>query len=308
MTFQQVREDACQLRQGYLLTLALLVLLTSHPVASSFVTWNRNVQQPVSSSYFRNHAMILQSSTASSLSSTDSLPNEQTDSSEQPPSPAAATGIISPGILEDDKFHCENSVSFWRNFQNPQKDSSSSSPTSYTWQDNAQQMTNIANRFLSSQDPAQVQYFFTHVARSGYFVTNAILGNAGFQLHEQLLRRDATSSNNSPSSSALPLNLSSDVASRIVLEALLCYEQDYESISKGQYREPWDMKLGHRQSSPINVVTQTGRFVQEAIGTLVRRNRREETDKLVKFFEPEAPSLYPEYYRNAFHWQTDGRF
>lgn len=224
--------------------------------------------------------------------------------------------FASPGIVEDDKFDCDESVFFWRNFQNNNKNDYASSNTastsansnnnSITWQQNALQMADISNRFASSRDPQKVNYFLKHVARSGYFVTNALLGNAGFQLHERLITQNDKEKSSS-SSSVLPLNLSSDVGSRILLEALLCYEQDYESISKGIYRNPWDMKNGHRQSSPLNVVTQTGRFVQEAVGTLVRRNRRQDKDKRVAFFqEPEAPSLYPDYYRNAFHWQTNG--
>ena len=225
--------------------------------------------------------------------------------------------LTSPGILEDDKFDCDESVFYWRNFQNNEnqkddyegKDSSNSNTsstrsTAASWQQNAMQMADITNRFTSSNDSQKLQYFVKHVARSGYFVTNALLGNAGFQLHERLIRNNPSSSQ---SSSALPFNLNTNVGSRILLEALLCYEQDYDSISKGFYKEPWDMKDGHRQSSPINVVTQTGRFVQEAIGTLVRRNRRNESDAQVDFFkEPQAPSFYPQYYRNAFHYQTNG--
>lgn len=118
------------------------------------------------------------------------------------------------------------------------------------------------------------------------------------------------------------MGLSGDVASRLVLEALLCYEQDYfEWIASGAYREPWDMKtLRHRQSNPVNVVTQTGRFVREAVGTLGRRSRGTEDDKKVKFFSGNASSartttttkaqqrneLYPDYYQTAFHFQGDG--
>jgi ubiquinone/menaquinone biosynthesis C-methylase UbiE len=101
--------------------------------------------------------------------------------------------------------------------------------------------------------------------------------------------------------------MDSAVASRLVLEAAISYEQDYERIRSGDYREPWDMVPGHRQSSPINVVTQTGRFIQEAIGTLGRRARMREADKEVWISDSDfAPGLYPDYYKNAFHYQTDG--
>jgi ubiquinone/menaquinone biosynthesis C-methylase UbiE len=104
--------------------------------------------------------------------------------------------------------------------------------------------------------------------------------------------------------------MNSATASRLLLEALLSYEQDYQWIRRGVYREPWDMTLRHRQSNPRNILKQTGRFVREAIGTLGRRNSATEKDKQVKFFGKsngaKDSSLYPEYYQNAFHYQTDG--
>ena len=74
------------------------------------------------------------------------------------------------------------------------------------------------------------------------------------------------------------LTLPLQVATQLVLEAFLCYEQDYTRVKEGQYHEPWDMKLNHRQSSPINILTQTGRFVNKAIGTLARHNRQRDKD------------------------------
>ena len=128
-----------------------------------------------------------------------------------------------------------------------------------------------------------------------------MLGNAGFNLHERLVNKKETAF-----AGALPFNMDISVASRLFLEAALCYEQDYASIEKGDYREPWDMKPGHRQSSPANVATQTSRFISEAIGTLGRRTRGEQKDKDTWITDPASPSLYPEYYRTAFHYQTDG--
>jgi ubiquinone/menaquinone biosynthesis C-methylase UbiE len=96
-------------------------------------------------------------------------------------------------------------------------------------------------------------------------------------------------------------------ASRLVLETALSYQQDYKQIESGAYREPWDMQLNHRQSSPIQVLTQTGRFIQEAIGTLGRRRRGEQKDKDIWISnDSTTTSMYPDYYRTAFHYQTDG--
>ena len=69
------------------------------------------------------------------------------------------------------------------------------------------------------------------------------------------------------------------------------------------YKKPYDMYKSTRQSSPLNIATQTARFVNEAIGTLARRKRQE---KDIWFTDTATPDLYPEYYKTAFHYQTDG--
>lgn len=69
------------------------------------------------------------------------------------------------------------------------------------------------------------------------------------------------------------------------------------------YKKPYDMYKSTRQSSPLNIATQTARFVNEAIGTPARRKRQE---KDVWYTDTATPDLYPEYYKTAFHYQTDG--
>jgi 2-polyprenyl-3-methyl-5-hydroxy-6-metoxy-1,4-benzoquinol methylase len=168
------------------------------------------------------------------------------------------------------------------------------------------------------------------VGRTGYFATNAILGTVGFELHEALV---VGKNENEPDRPPLiPRN--GKVATRLLLEAALSYQQDYARIAQAMYKAPWDMMMDssnsnkngsrsmkqrqrHRQSSPIHVATQSARFVQEAIGTLGRRKRATPNDKQVWMFESdehdtkdntndESSSIYPEYYRTAFHYQTDG--
>jgi len=85
----------------------------------------------------------------------------------------------------------------------------------------------------------------------------------------------------------------------------MTYEQDYEAIQAQEYRTPWDMEtLKHRQYSPQYALRQTFRFVNEAVGTLSRRNRQATPGVWLDA----APALYPDYYRNDFHYQTDGWF
>jgi len=197
---------------------------------------------------------------------------------------------------ENDIFQCHLDVEFWRTFQ-----------TDRSARENLREVANVVQRF-TALGPNAISYLIRHAGRSGYFMGNAVLGTMGSLLHERLVvdNNDDDAVDKSGDGQILPFNIDSSVATRLVLEAFLCYEQDYARIREEQYREPWDMKSGHRQSSPINVVTQTGRFVSESIGTLARRNRRREEDKNIWITDPASPSLYPDYYRTAFHYQTDG--
>ena len=91
------------------------------------------------------------------------------------------------------------------------------------------------------------------------------------------------------------------------MEAALCYEQDYEQIQMGVYREPWDMNSTHRQSSPQNVLAQTNQLVRDVIGTLTRVSRAEPKDKQVDFsLAGLKDENYPKYYETAFHYQNNG--
>lgn len=220
-----------------------------------------------------------------------------------------------PGRDENERFRCDPSVTFWRDFQN--------TGVQPSVQDNIRDMATIAQRFVSAERESS-SYFVRHLGRTGYFVINAILGDAAYQFS----KRNSNDKGNAPITSAvrgpLPMGMSGEVGSRLILEALLCYEQDYfDFVAKKVYKEPWDMaSLSHRQSNPFNVLDQTSRFVREAVGTLSRRSRGKEEDREVRFFKsnksttptttdigtPNKSKLYPEYYQTAFHYQGEGKW
>ena len=58
--------------------------------------------------------------------------------------------------------------------------------------------------------------------------------------------------------------------------------------------------------SSINPMTQTTRFVNEAIATSARRNRQNDDDKKTWISDEALAKLYPEYSQNALHYQMDG--
>lgn len=228
---------------------------------------------------------LLKRSAPTILSSASTLDPVITENDAQP------SQASSPAEIENAKFQCDKTVAFWRDFQRDGFE---------TAQANARELAAVASRF-ASKGPDGIDYWTRHVARSGYFVTNALLGTVGSTLHESLVSNSDTADPKDPGF-VTPL-LNGGTVSRLVLEAALSYEQDYERIQDGKYKKPYDMYANTRQSSPLNIVTQTARFVDEAIGTLARRKRQE---KDIWFSDTAAPGLYPEYYKTAFHYQSDG--
>lgn len=79
------------------------------------------------------------------------------------------------------------------------------------------------------------------------------------------------------------------------------YQQDLRVIKEGGYKLPWDMTtLGHRQTNPLYMAGKASEYLREAVGVLTRRKEGKPAVKATK-----SP-LYPDYYQNDFHFQTDG--
>lgn len=268
----------------------VLILASNLYRVLAFVPPSVAVYVPARWSWQQHQSAVISSDVASSLN--PPVNDEEKDSS----STATST---SPGLRENEIFDCDSSVEFWREFGNQ------NNPR--TLQSNIADIAAVASRF-AAQGPDALRYLLRHTGRSSYFVGNALLGNLGYQLHERFVKSNNDKSTTASSNgSVLPFGLGGTVASRMILEAYLCYEQDYELIAEGKYAEPWDMKsFRHRQSNPANVLRQTNRFVNEAIGTLGRRYRQNDEDKNIWITDSASPKLYPDYYRTAFHYQTDG--
>lgn len=195
----------------------------------------------------------------------------------------------SPAEIENEKFACDYTVEFWRDFQINGFD---------TAQKNLQHLAQVASNF--AQDPGSLEYFLRHGGRTLYFVSNAVLGNVGFRLHEAIVNQE-----NNPGAFEYMLREPA-IASRVLLECAYAYEQDFKRIQERKYNKPYDMYERTRQSSPLYFGRQTARFVREAIATLGRRKRGTDEDKQIWISDEPSSSLYPDYYRNAFHYQTDG--
>lgn len=196
----------------------------------------------------------------------------------------------SPAEYENLKFLCDKNVQFWRDFNIDGK---------YEESDYLGDISAVTQRFINKGGDA-LGYFARHNARMGYFITNGVLGTVSSKIHERLrskIEPEDSFANSMSSAQVLP---------RMVAEAALAYEQDYERIEEGKYKRPYDMYTRNRQNSPLYLGQQTGRFINEAIGTLSRRNRGAEEDKRTWLTDNTSTKMYPDYYKTAFHYQTDG--
>ena len=199
------------------------------------------------------------------------------------------SSFSTPAEYENSVFQCDETVNFWIDFNRD---------GSMTAEDYTRGALDVSNRFRNKGGEA-MSYWIRHNVRTGYFFTNAALGLAASQLYERLRSKDKLE-NNFASNFAQPL-----VFSRMLAEVAYSYEQDYERINDGSYKLPWDMYARSRQISPFFIGQQTSRFVSEAVGTLTRRNRGSEEDKRIWLTDVKS-DMYPDYYKTAFHYQSDG--
>jgi ubiquinone/menaquinone biosynthesis C-methylase UbiE len=265
---------------------ALFALLTT---ATAFVvpSCRRNVALHSTPAAVDSETQI-QSSSASVAEPLDKVKvaNEPTPAhAETPPTPQSFT----PAESENTKFQCDNTVQFWIDFN---RDGQMEAP------DYIRNVVEVSDRFLNKGGEA-MSYWLRHNVRTGYFLTNAVLGTVASQLHERLRSKDV------PDDSFATRLGKSNVVSRLLAEGALSYEQDYTNIANGKYKLPFDMYTRNRQNSPFYFGQQTTRFISEAVGTLSRSNRGSEEDKRI-WLTDDKSTMYPDYYKTAFHYQTDG--
>lgn len=197
------------------------------------------------------------------------------------------------GVAEDRHFKCDESVTFWKEFK-----SGSGAP------ENMQEVASIMSSIGAMGTQGQ-QYVLAAGLRTGYMSGNAVLGTLAFELAKRSGTRKSEGAvgeeSGGPSLLSNGLNPAFDLLSNFLLQAALCYRQDFRSINSGLFKAPWDMFTPtHRQYTPQYAVDKTLRFVGEAMKTLGRRE-----DQKLPGIWLRSP-FYPEYTKNDFHYQTDG--
>eukprot|EP00287_Rhodomonas_sp_CCMP768_P010601 CAMPEP_0196726600 /NCGR_PEP_ID=MMETSP1091-20130531/7848_1 /TAXON_ID=302021 /ORGANISM="Rhodomonas sp., Strain CCMP768" /LENGTH=381 /DNA_ID=CAMNT_0042069069 /DNA_START=24 /DNA_END=1166 /DNA_ORIENTATION=+ len=206
-----------------------------------------------------------------------------------------AEDIAKPGISESNLFTCSPRVSKWRAKQQ------------IATSDEALRIVQeTAASALAQAKTNMVRWYWAyHLSRFTFFTVNGALG---YLLAQQ--QRDASSSRSSVRFLNGPIQKPVQFLSFRLNEAMETFEQDVENVEAGRYKLPWDMDMGlsHRQASPQYALDRSARVVREAAAILQRRWAGSEAGRSVWMFPgaERASELYPEYYKNNFHFQTDG--
>ena len=190
--------------------------------------------------------------------------------------------LLSPGIREDELFECDYSVQYWKDFRSEGNDG------------NLQRMLQVLQEEANKDNQARA-YWASHLLRTGYFTANAALGTAFSDLHERFISPRSSESNgrnamakedqaagSSPffsNNAAMFTRLaSSDIPTRLLLEAFRVYYQDYQYVKNGLLKFPWDalvrqngIQWNHRQANPIFALQVTANAAYERIVSLASR-------------------------------------
>lgn len=194
-----------------------------------------------------------------------------------------------PASYERENFPCDTSVSFWKEYN---------MDNSMLERDFLEKIASISQKFVSRGGEA-LNYWMRHNIRTGYFFSNAVLGVMASRL--SFVQNNVEE----PDNGFTKVLAKPQVIVRLLAEAALTYDQDWENIANGKYKLPHDMYTLNQQQNPLFVAEQTGRYIQEAVGTLTRRTMARQQDKDIWLTAVQS-DLYPDYYKTAFHYQTDG--
>ncbi|QDZ17740.1 S-adenosyl-L-methionine-dependent methyltransferase [Chloropicon primus] len=200
-----------------------------------------------------------------------------------------------PAEFDSLNFECAPSVTFWRTWvrRSPVDDlqdfvEGGGSLASLDF-NKVRSLSPFSAQEWGLNEEGAFTYWAYHLLRSGFFVAQ---GTAG------ILASNRTSSEET--NSKLLANITTNSGLRLYVEALQMFRQDFANIKSGYYALPYDMQLSHRQWNPLFVMQRAFRFLREAPRTLKRRSDGVAEDVWLK-----SP-LYPEYYLNTWHYQTDG--
>jgi ubiquinone/menaquinone biosynthesis C-methylase UbiE len=204
--------------------------------------------------------------------------------------------VVPPGLAEDKHFKLDESVAIWK--------AAGQAPGP----DNIRKALSIAAS-MASEGPNGIVYSLAHGVRTGYFAANAAIGTLSSALREQVQGSGvgslmSTQMKIDGEEQGISLELALFGASTLLLETAMTFQQDFRAIRNGLYKLPWDIYTpGHRQFTPQFAAQETARVIEEMVGILDRAARGGRAEDIGIWLD--SP-LYPDYYKNNFHYQTDG--
>lgn len=179
-----------------------------------------------------------------------------------------------PGLLDATRgFKEGRSVQFWRHLD-------PSVPGSM-------QLLLKDLRADSMETSRAARYYAYCLGRTLYFSMQGLLGSEIYRAQNR----------SQGGSSARNIN-----ATASLVEAGYVFRNDWDRISQGMYRFPWDASIRHRQNRPLHMLRSARIFARNAVGTLSRRDDPDGADTSVWLDSP----TFPDYYRSTFHYQQDG--
>ncbi|XRB01735.1 methyltransferase [Pycnococcus provasolii] len=215
-----------------------------------------------------------------------------------------------PGAVDRTNFACDDSCDFW---------------TEWTYSDlpGGGGVESLLDQLRALQSSATSTEAFTywgyHIARTLFFTvqgaaglvysrggmarnpfTQARVGNTGNQVSSE----STLTADGGDAADSLDASLGVSTIARLVAETIAAYRIDLKRIEAGYFKAPYDMNPAHRQFNPLYVADKARRFFDEANRTLERAEKGAAGNVQAPIGSNE--SLYPEYYRHAFHYQSDG--
>lgn len=202
-----------------------------------------------------------------------------------------------PGDSDRQNFQLHWSVDFWRTWKANVPGQRSNGALNQA-SEFVLGLTSGASKAGVFSSPTAAAYWAYHLTRTGFLTVQGLSGlfatQAAAQAEGNLAAVEKTKVGQLFASGS-PLTP--------FVEPLTMYYQDFNNIEAGLYKLPWDMTtLRNKQYDPFHVLSTVATFASEASNTLKRRFRGT-PDKVWL-----QSSMYPDYYLNTFHYQTDGWF
>ena len=206
-----------------------------------------------------------------------------------------------PADVDREHFREAPSVRFWNAWRHDDSKSPAASVADI-----------LAQISAATKSPADAAYWAYHVFRSSWFLGQGAAG---------MLVSSVAGAGPDAAPTLSRARAGAAAAERLVSEAVQVYAQDLKRVNDGTHRPPYDMDPRHRQFNPAFVADKSLRFASEARSTL-RKHAAATKQRLAREGEGSATEvgaedseetrvwlsspLYPDYYLNTFHWQTDG--